>query len=91
MELEPLLELADDAAAEGEYEGAFHLLMAALHMTEHRGDYDAVMRIGAAGRRLGVSAVRSGRMALFEQLDARAEAVRLRLESAGEIGNRHIA
>jgi hypothetical protein len=82
MEPDSLLELADDAAAEGEYESAYHLLMAALHLAEHRGDHDAAMHIGAAGRRLGVAASARGRMRLFDELDARAEEVCRRLESA---------
>ncbi|HEX7053081.1 MAG TPA: hypothetical protein VF211_03995 [Burkholderiales bacterium] len=86
MEPEALLELADDAAGEGEYESACHLLMAALHLAEHRADYDAVLHVGAAGRRLGVAAVGAGRSGLFEELDARAEAARLRLERAGQLG-----
>jgi hypothetical protein len=99
MEPDLLLELADDAAAEGEYESAFHLLMAALHLAEHRGDHDAVMRAGAAGRRIGVAveavvpphrisrseAKRRGNVAIFDQLDVHAEAVRLRVESAQEM------
>jgi hypothetical protein len=86
MEPQSLLELADDAAAEGEYQAAYHLLMAALHLAERRGDHEAVMHVGAAGRRLGVAAVRAGHATLFERLDARAEAARLRLERAGQIG-----
>ena len=86
MEPEPLLELADDAAAEGGFESAYHLLMAALHLAERQRNHDAVMHIGAAGRRLGVAAVRTGATALFEELDARAEAARLRLKSAGQVG-----
>ena len=85
MEPDPLLELADDAAAQGEFESAYHLLMAALHLAEHQGNHDAVMHIGTAGRRLGVAAVSAGRTALFEQLDAQAEAARLRLERAGHV------
>ena len=88
MEPEPLLDLADDAAAEGEFESAYHLLMGALHLAEHRGNYDAVMHIGAAGRRLGVAAVSAGRTPLFEALDAQAEAARLRLAAAGTAGVR---
>lgn len=99
MEPEPLVELADDAAADGEYEAAYHLLMAALHLAEHRGEHDAVMRIGAAGRRIGVAveaaapphrlsraeAKKRGHAAIFDQFDVHAEAVRLRLESAEEM------
>jgi hypothetical protein len=100
MEPDSLLELADDASAEGEYECAYHLLMAALHLAEHHGDHDAVMRAGAAGRRIGVAveavvpphrisrseASRRGDVAVFDRLDVHAEAVRLRLESATELG-----
>lgn len=100
MEPDSLVELADDAAAAGEFETAYHLLMAALHLADHRGDQEAAMRIGAAGRRLGAAveavapphrlsraeAKRRGHTALFDQLDVHAEAVRLRLESAAELG-----
>jgi hypothetical protein len=99
MEPQPLLELADDAAVEGEYESAYHLLMAALHLADHRGDYEAAMHVGAAGRRLGAAleavtpphplsrqeAKKRRHTALYDQLDAQAEAVRLRLESAGQL------
>lgn len=81
MEPQSLLELADDAAAEGEYEGAYHLLMAALHLAERRGDRDAAMHIGAAGRRIGVRAKKRGHAAIFDRFDAQAEAVQRRLES----------
>ena len=100
MEPDSLLELANDAAAEAEYETAYHLLMAALHLAEHRGNHDAVMRIGAAGRRIGAAveavvpphrlsrgeAKKRGHGAIFDQFDVHAEAVRLRLESAEELG-----
>lgn len=100
MEPDSLLELADDAAAQAEYETAYHLLMAALHLADHRGDHDAVMRIGAAGRRIGVAveavapahrlsraeAKKRGHTAIFDQFDVHAEAVRLRVESAEEVG-----
>lgn len=100
MEPDSLLELANDAAGEAEYETAYHLLMAALHLAEHRGEHDAVMRIGAAGRRIGVAveaavpphrlsreeARKRGHSAIFDQFDVHAEAVRLRLESAEGLG-----
>ena len=100
MEPDALLQLADDAAAEGEYESAYHLMMAALHLAEHCHDHDAVMHIGAAGRRIGVAveavapphrlsrdeAKKRGHSAIFDQLDAHVEAVRLRLESEEDLG-----
>jgi hypothetical protein len=100
MEPDSLLELAGDAAAESEYETSYHLVMAALHLAEHRRDRDAAMRIGAAGRRIGAAleavapahrlsrgeAEKRGHTAIFDQFDVHAEAVRLRLESAEEVG-----
>jgi hypothetical protein len=86
MEPDSLLELADDAAAEAEYETAYHLLMAALHLAERQGNHDVVMHVGAAGRRLGVAALAAGHTQLFERLDVQAEAARLRLERAGQVG-----
>ena len=99
MEPDSLLGLVDDAAAEAEYETAYHLLMAALHLAEHRGEYDAVTHIGATGRRIGVAveavapphrlsraqAKKRGQPAIFDQFDVHVEAVRLRLESGHEI------
>ena len=99
MELETILELSDDAAAEGEYETAYHLLMAALHVAEHRSDHDAVERIAAVGARLGAAveavtpphrvsrdeARTRGHTAIFDSLETHAKAVRLRLESAARL------
>jgi len=95
MEPESLLDLAETAAMEGEYEAAYHLLMATLHVVEHRRDTAAIRRVVEAGRRIGAAveavtpphrlarqhAQTRGQQSIFEQLEVHAEAVRLRLES----------
>jgi hypothetical protein len=105
MELEAILELCDDAAAQSEYDTAYHLLMAALYVAEHRRDRDAVERIAATGARLGAAveavspphrlsrdeAHKRGHTAIYDSLDAHAKAVRLRLDSAERLAKASLA
>jgi hypothetical protein len=100
MEAQNLLELADDVAADGEYESAYHLLMAALHLAEHHGDRDAVDHIAMTGARLAAAveavvpphrlsreqAAKRGHHAIYDSLETHANAVRLRMESAAKLG-----
>ena len=94
MEPEPLLDLAETAAVDGEYEAAYHLLMATLHVAEHRRETAPLRHVVEAGRRIAIAiealtpphrlarqhAQLRGQPSIFEQLEVHAEAVRLRLE-----------
>jgi hypothetical protein len=93
--LDQILALNERAAAAGDYEVAYHLLMAALHAADHAKDRAALDRILALSRRQGAAvdaeqpphqlsraqAHARGQTALFESLAAHIEAVRLRMHS----------
>ena len=93
--LEAILRLNADAAAQGEYEVAYHLLMAALHVADHAHDFGALERITRLTKEQGaqVEAIEPphhlsrahaqlrGQTAVFDSLIAHIDAVRLRLQS----------
>ena len=90
-----LMDLHLRAAAEGEYEAAYHCLMAALHMADHRGDVDALDEVDAAVKEVGVTieslspahtlsranAEKRGQPSLAESMAAHVQAVRARLHA----------
>ena len=94
--LEEILALNEQAAGRGDFEVAYHLLMAALHHADHVGDEAALGRLAKIARKQGeaVEAVQPphhlsrrhaearGQTPLFESFQAHIEAVRLRLQSA---------
>ena|SRR6267143_1632115 len=93
--LSEMLALNASAAARGEYEVAYHLLMAALHVAEHEKDGGGLERIARVAREQAAALERvqpphplsrkqaqlRGQTALFDSLAAHIEAVRLRLQS----------
>lgn len=93
--LEQILELNRQAAARGEYEVAYHLLMAALHWADHSGNADVLVEIAAVAKAQGDMVERHqpphhlsrhqaqtrGQTAVFDSFQAHVEAVRLRLHS----------
>ena len=93
--LEEPLKLNAGAAARGEYEAAYHLLLAALHLADHAKDSAALERIAKLAREQGEALERvqpphhlaraqaqlRGHTALFDSLAAHIAAVRLRLQS----------
>ena len=90
-----LIELNARAAADGNYEAAYHLLMAALHCVEHDGDAALLARLVAIAKKQGadIEALKPahhlcrqhaqvrGQTAVFDSFLAHVEAVRLRMES----------
>ncbi len=93
---EELLRLNQRAAAEGNYEAAYHLLMAALHCVDHGGgEPGALERLVAIARAQAgeiealvpvhhlsrKQAEARGQTALFDSFLAHVDAVRLRLDS----------
>ena len=93
--LDELLQLNRRAAEQGDFEVAYHLLMAALHHADHARDQRAVDEIGRLGREQGEALERvkpvhalsrrqahlRGQTAIFDSFGAHVEAVRLRLHS----------
>ena len=87
------------AAADGDFEAAYHLLMAALHVADHAANEAALARIGDTAREqaAAVEAVRPphhlsrhqalarGQTAVFDSFIAHLEAVRLRLHSQRQL------
>jgi len=101
--LSEILKLNTDAAAGGQYEVAYHLLMAALHVADDARDLPAIERIaqitkehGAALERLQPphhlsrrQAQMRGQTAVFDSLLTHIDAVRLRLHSEAQRVKRH--
>jgi hypothetical protein len=99
--LERLLEASSDAAQLGEYEVAYHALMAALHAAESARDLAGVDQVAATAREQeavmesiqpphNLSTVRAkerGNHSVYRGLELHAHAVRLRLR--GEFGLTH--
>jgi hypothetical protein len=93
--LEEVLKLNGEAAARGEYEVAYHLLMAALHAADYAKNFQVLERIAALAREQAEAIERTqpphqlsrshaqmrGQTALYDSLGAHVEAVRLRLQS----------
>ena len=90
-----LMELQAQAGAEGEYEVAYHCLMAALHLADHRGDEDALNKVDAAVKEIGTtieslapehplaraSAAKRNQPALVDSMSGHVQAVRARLRA----------
>ena len=101
--LDEVLKLNAAAAAQGDYEVAYHLLMAALHVADHAKDLAAVDRISTRAREQGAALERlqpphhlarrqaqlRGQTALFDSLITHVDAVRLRLHSDQQRARRH--
>jgi len=93
--LDELLALDHQAVDGGDYEVAYHLLMAALHIAEHAKDLAGLERIAQLSKEQGTAVERAqparhlsrrhaqgrGQTALFDSLATHIEAVRLRLHS----------
>lgn len=102
--LDELLQLNARAAAAGEFEVAYHLLMAALHAADHAQDQAVLDRITALAREQGaaVEAVQPshhlarsqaqsrGQTSVFDSLLTHVDAVRLRLQSTQQRGKHHL-
>ncbi|HET7362854.1 MAG TPA: hypothetical protein VFJ70_04690 [Burkholderiales bacterium] len=76
-----LLKLSGEAAARGQYEVAYHLLMAALHVALTKQQAAAIERVQPSHHLSRHQAQLRGQTALFDSLAAHVEAVRLRLQS----------
>lgn len=101
--LSDVLKLNAEAVARGQYEVAYHLLMAALHVADDAKDLAALERVaqlakeqGAALERLQPShhlsrrqAQLRGQTAVFDSLITHVDAVRLRLQSDHQRARRH--
>ena len=97
--LEEILALNSEAAAKGNFEVAYPLLMAALHHADHAGDQAVLDRLSqiAKAQAQAVEAVQPvhhlsrrmaearGQTALYDSFQAHVEAVRLRQQSARHV------
>src|ERR1051325_8446970 len=100
--LDAVLKLNADAVAQGEYEVAYHLLMAALHFAEGQKNVVALDRITQLAKEQGGAIERvpthqlsrkqaqlRGQTALFDSLLTHIEAVRLRIQSDAQRARAH--
>ena len=97
--LDILFKANDAAAAQGEFQVAYHTLMAALHLADGRGDMEALQRIAqlAQAQQAMVEAVQPphnlssaqaktrGQTPVFESLRIHIDAVRLRHEGTAAV------
>jgi hypothetical protein len=97
--IEDLIGLNGRAAALGEYEAAYHLLMAAIHVAGSSGDLPALERIAQVAERQEAElesltpphhlsrteATKRGQTAVYASLKIHIDAVRLRIRSARQI------
>jgi hypothetical protein len=100
--LSELLELNQRAAKQGDFEVAYHLLMAALHAADHARELGALDDIARRGREQGEALERvkpphalsrrhadlRGQTSVFDSFAAHVEAVRLRLVSDAQRAKR---
>jgi hypothetical protein len=100
--LRELLELNRQAADRGDFEVAYHLLMAALHAADHAKELSALDDIARRGREQGKAleqvkpphplsrrhADLRGQTSVFDSFAAHVEAVRLRLVSDAQRAKR---
>ena len=103
MNLDAILELGREAAAAGEFEAAYHLLMAAVHLADHRRDTAALERLTRLAREQGALveavspphrlsrsyAAARGHTALFDTLMTHIKSVELRLEAERQRRQHH--
>ncbi len=97
-----LVTLSEEAAASGQFEVAYHVLMAALHAAERESRTDAVERISriAAIQEKAIeaqqpphplsqaAAARRGTESVYSTLQTHAEAVRLRIQGKRQLEHR---
>ena len=102
---EQIIQLNERAAAQGDYEAAYHLLMAALHCADHARDAQVLDLLTRLAREQGeeVEAIEPphhlsrkhaearGQTALYDSLLTHIDAVRLRLESVRQLEKHHLA
>ncbi len=95
MDLETILDLSEQAAAAGEFEVSYHLLMAAVHLADHRGDMPGLGRVAMVAKSQGERiealtpahrlsrsyAAARGHTALFDTLQTHVRSVELRHEA----------
>jgi hypothetical protein len=101
--LSEMLKLNAEAAARGQYEVGYHLLMAALHAADHEKDLAVLERIATLAREQGEAVERvqpphqlssyhaqlRGQTPVFDSLGTHIDAVRLRLQSEVQRVKRH--
>ena len=100
--LDRLLNINREAFAAGEYEVAYHVLMAALHLVDHARDREGLERVAQAAREEGAAvealqpphhlarsqAQLRGQIAVFDSLRVHLDAVRLRMQGAAQVAGR---
>ncbi|HWI38098.1 MAG TPA: hypothetical protein VNU64_16685 [Burkholderiales bacterium] len=83
--LEEILELNRRAAAQGEFEVAYHLLMAALHAADREANEEALTAVKPPHHLSRRQALARGQTSVFDSFVAHLDAVRLRLQSQRQL------